>query len=137
MSEQYQIVVVEDNPGDLYLIKRAIAQAGIDCALTSFTTGARAIDYINDPSSPIPRLMLLDINLPIADGAAVLRQVRSSPSWRAIAVLAFTSSHAPADVERINGLGVEAYIVKPSSLDGFMKIGGIVSEWLDRGAAHA
>lgn len=132
MGDRFQVLVVEDNRADLSMIKRAIQEAGIDCDVANFTDGADAIAFIKDTDSRVPDLVVLDLNLPAIEGASVLNAIRASPRWVEAPVLVFTSSAAPADLARINILGANAYIVKPSKVEEFVKIGDTIKEWLEK-----
>lgn len=124
------MVVVEDNPTDVFLIKEAIVAHGLDVDLRVFKDGEEAIHLIasldENGDEPCPGLLLLDINLPRTDGLEVLGRLRGSKRCAHIPVIIMTSSAAPSDRERSAALGANAYFQKPTQYDAFLKIGEIL-----------
>jgi DNA-binding response OmpR family regulator len=100
--------------------------------MTGFSDGAEALAFIKEPTSPVPDLLILDINVPGVEGPSILNAVRGNTRWSHIAVFVFTSSRAPADVARVKALGADRYLVKPMDLDGFLQFGQNISAWLEK-----
>ena len=127
-----EILLAEDNPGDVILVKQALEQHHISHQLHVATDGAKALDYVakmgtpNNP--PCPDLMLLDLNLPKVDGPAVLREFRSHENCLLTPVIVVTSSDARKDRQGMAELGVSHYFRKPSDLEAYMKLGEIVRQ---------
>jgi CheY-like chemotaxis protein len=125
----FEILLAEDNQGDVDLVREALKEHDIDCSLTIISDGARAIDLINrmdaDPSAPPLDLLLLDIRLPRRDGQEVLKCLRSSKNYARTPVIIMTGlSFRVLDQEAI---GVDViYFEKPSTLDEFLQLGCIV-----------
>jgi CheY-like chemotaxis protein len=98
--------------------------------------GEKAIQFLAgldaDEAASCPKLMLLDLNLPRADGFEVLERVRSSKRCSQIPVIIMTSSAAPADRDKSTALGASAYFQKPSQYEAFLKIGEIVAHYFHR-----
>ena len=130
-----QILIAEDNRADVFLIREALQRARIDAEIYVAEDGEQAIRYLERAgrqATPVPDLVLLDINLPRYKGGDILRQLRrGGPSAGAI-VMVVTSSNSPADREEMNGLGADAYFRKPSDYGEFMKLGSIVRDLLER-----
>jgi CheY-like chemotaxis protein len=99
-----------------------------------FEDGEAAITYVQqlntDEALACPRLVLLDVNLPRADGFEVLRTLRSSTKCRDIPVIVMTSSAALPDRTTATGLGADAYFQKPTSYDAFLNLGTLATQLL-------
>lgn len=131
-SNTARIVLVEDNPGDVLLVKRALQEKGIAVDLTCFGDGQRALkDLTEQRGQKAPDLILLDLNLPKVEGVDVLEAIRSTPHLADVPVLILTSSASPTDSRRTALLGAARHIIKPSGLDDFLReVGRSVEEVL-------
>ncbi len=128
-----RIVLVEDNPADVYLVKRALRERGIEFEMTWFEDGDKALKALSVDGSQAPDLILLDLNLPKTDGVKVLGTIRAIPELADVPVGIITSSESPADMHRTAALGAARYIKKPSTLDEFMReVGQSVASMLSR-----
>jgi two-component system response regulator len=110
------ILLVEDNPDDVILIRRSLKKAGCRHTVVVAPDGAAAIAYlfpVDQPAPAPPELVLLDLKLPRVDGAEVLRRLRGGVSTRLVPVVVLTSSLEPRDVARSYELGTSSYIRKP------------------------
>jgi CheY-like chemotaxis protein len=119
------ILVAEDNPGDVFLIRRAFQRLGIPHELIIARDGAEALVLVAEAAAGKRQvdLLLLDLNLPRHDGAEVLAAVRRQESMRLTPVILLTSSDSPFDHERCMRLGANRYFRKPSELAAFMELG--------------
>jgi CheY-like chemotaxis protein len=126
-----RIVLVEDNPGDVLLIERALKESGVAFEMTHFKTGDDALDGLGqDPTAP--DIILLDLNTPGSDGFEVLGRLKSTPHLAAVPVAIVTSSRAARDRSRCQRLGAIRYIEKPSNLEDFLTtVGGAVKDILN------
>ena len=122
------ILLVEDDPEDQELSRRALQRSKLHNDLFVVNDGEEALDYLyrrgkyEDPkSSPRPDLILLDLNMPKLDGRAVLERIKSDPKLKSIAVVVLTTSSQEEDILRSYNLGVNSYISKPVRMDGFLK----------------
>lgn len=128
-APSHSILVVEDNPDDLFILKRAFKLAGTPNDLHHAEDGQQAIDYLlgvspyDDRSTyPRPSLVLLDLKLPMKHGLEVLAWIKKQPVCRGIAVIILTSSSEDNDVSRAYDLGANAYLVKPTSAEKLTEI---------------
>ncbi len=119
------ILLVEDNPGDVRLTREAFKELNLTNELHVVTDGAEALDYIyqrgEHGSAPPPDLVLLDLNLPKIDGIEVLKRVKSDPDVKRIPIIVLTSSSAEDDIVESYENYTNAYITKPVEPDQFVK----------------
>lgn len=142
MSSLITILLAEDNPGDVFLVRRALERHGLqDVDLVVVEDGQAAFRYIEavdaDDSRDAPGLALLDLNLPRATGSRILARIRGSRRCGGIPIIIVTSSDSPLDREAAAELGATSYFQKPGDLAGFMQLGQIVRDALDGGHARA
>lgn len=125
---------MEDNKGDVFLIRESIQAASLEAVLHVVQDGEKAIKFFEttdtDPSQPCPSLVILDINLPKKPGREVLNFMRLSRRCAAVPVLVVTSSDSQRDRDEMARLGVNGYFRKPSEYDEFLKLGPIVKDML-------
>ncbi len=114
------ILLIEDNPSDIELTRRAFAKGHITNELVVIEDGGRALDYLFGGESgnglhpdQMPALVLLDLKLPVVDGLDILRRIRGEARTRRLPVVILTSSREDQDVARSYDLGVNSYIRKP------------------------
>lgn len=122
------IFLIEDNPGDVELTKRALKKGHIMNELVVAEDGKEALDYLfntgkyaDQPEHQLPTLTLLDLKLPLIDGLEVLRRIRSSESTRRMPVVILTSSIEEQDLTSSYDLGVNSYIRKPVDFTQFVQ----------------
>ncbi|NGM70005.1 response regulator [Natronolimnobius sp. AArcel1] len=124
-TDTAQILLVEDNPGDVRLTKEAFKQGRIENDLHVVSDGTEALDFLaqqNEYSdAPRPDLILLDLNLPRTDGEEVLLELKADPQLRSIPVIVLTSSRAEEDIARSYELHANAYLTKPVDPDEFIE----------------
>jgi CheY-like chemotaxis protein len=137
----FQVVVVEDNPADVDLLKYALESAEVDCSLTVFDKGADARAYFQRQekygSTLAPDLAILDLNLPQYDGIEILEAMRANPAFAELPVAILSSSSSPRDRARIEAYRVSRYITKPPDLDEYLRIGFTVKQLLDESEERA
>jgi CheY-like chemotaxis protein len=133
-----KIALIEDNPGDVMLIKMALQENGIDYELTQFESGAEAIRILCAPvvsaEQPlIPDAILMDLNTPLTDGFEALSKLRQNPRLAQVPIAILTSSAAERDKNRAALQGVP-YIEKPSELAAFLSsVANAVRNMLSQG----
>jgi two-component system, chemotaxis family, response regulator Rcp1 len=127
-----RILLVEDNAGDVFLVRRALEKRGLRPDFTVARDGEEAIrllDQAAERSAPDqPELVLLDLNLPKINGVQILYHLRHTPAFADTPVIVITSSDSPADRERAMALGANIYFRKPTDLDSFMQFGRVVED---------
>jgi two-component system, response regulator len=114
------ILVVDDNPDDLFLTKRLLLKAGARNGIVPLTGGAEAITYLKAAalSEPQPGLVFLDIKMPDVDGFEVLHWARKQRLLRGLAIYMLSGSDEPQDRQRAADLGANGYLVKhPTHLE--------------------
>jgi len=133
------ILLVEDNPDDIFFNKMACQRTGIHHPINIVTDGQAAIDYLSGKGPyadrvmhPLPRLMFLDINLPKRNGHEVLQWVRAQPELKVLPIVMLTTSNQPSDIERAYRLGATSYSLKQSNLVSFGEsIRTILKYWFE------
>lgn len=125
-SRPIEILMVEDNPGDVRLAREAMKEAKLGNCLNVVNDGVEALAYVRREGRyadvPRPDLILLDLNLPRKDGREVLAELKSDPDLRKIPVVVLTTSHAHQDIERSYDLHANCYITKPVDFVQFMRV---------------
>ncbi|AGB36362.1 response regulator [Natronococcus occultus] len=123
--EPAQLLLVEDNPGDVRLTREAFKQGRIDNDLHTVSDGSDALDFLRQrgeyEDAPRPDLVLLDLNLPRKDGEEVLAELKDDPELQSIPVIVLTSSRAEEDIARSYELHANAYLTKPVDPDEFIE----------------
>jgi two-component system response regulator len=123
---QSTVLLVEDNPDDLELALNALNRGGLASRIDVARDGAEALDYLfrrdayadRNPADH-PKVIMLDIKLPLVDGIDVLKAIRADPQTRAIPVVMLTSSAEDRDLKACYDLGANSYIVKPVDIKQF------------------
>lgn len=126
-SETQLILFVEDSDDDFFAAERAFKKAGLRNSIRRMTTGDQAVDYLfhrgefSQPNtSPLPGIILLDLNLPGLDGRDVLRMIKADLNLRKIPVIVLTTSNAEKDIEQCYLDGANTYVQKPVELKDFI-----------------
>ena len=125
-DEVMQILLVEDNPGDIRLTQEALKEGSIKNVLNVVKDGVEALDYLKKKgkfmNNPTPDIILLDLNLPRKDGREVLAEIKSDEYLKLIPVIILTTSDADQDILRSYKLHANCFITKPVDLDQFIFI---------------
>ncbi len=120
------ILLVEDNPGDVRLTKEALKDAKVLNEIYVARDGVEAMQFVHREGSfanvPMPDLILLDLNLPRKDGREVLAEIKKDPKLQHIPVVVLTTSKADEDIIKTYNLHANAYITKPVDLNRFVEI---------------
>jgi chemotaxis family two-component system response regulator Rcp1 len=121
-----EILLVEDNPGDVRLTREALAEAKVRNNLAVTSDGVEALAYLRREApytdATRPDLVLLDLNLPRKDGREVLAEIKADPDLRRLPVVVLTTSTAEQDILESYNLYANCYITKPVDLDQFLAI---------------
>lgn len=120
MNPKATILLVEDDPNDVFLMQRALMRAEIANPLNIAGDGQEAINYLSGAGQyadrtqyPLPSLIFLDLKLPYKNGFEVLQWIRSQPALDSILVLVLTSSSEERDIQQSYRLGARSFLVKP------------------------
>jgi CheY-like chemotaxis protein len=120
------LLLIEDNSGDIRLIKEVFKESNLEGNLHVVTDGEQAIAYLAKEGefkdAPKPNLIFLDLNLPKKDGREVLSEIKNNDELKYIPVVVFTSSEADQDIKKSYGLHANCYIVKPFDFDQYNQI---------------
>jgi chemotaxis family two-component system response regulator Rcp1 len=135
-SQPIEILLVEDNPGDVRLTQEALRDAKVHNHMETMPDGVEAMAFLREEGryarSPRPDLILLDLNLPRKSGLEVLQEVKADADLRRIPVVVLTTSQAEQDIIKSYDLHANAYITKPVVLDQFLGVvKGIEDFWLE------
>jgi two-component system response regulator len=130
-----EILLVEDNPGDVRLTQEALVELKVRHVLHVVTDGEAALEFVfrrgRYSKAVRPDLILLDLNLPRRNGREVLEQIKQDSDLKLIPVLVLTTSGSPLDVRAAYSLHANSYIVKPRDLDKFWEVASAIEEfWL-------
>jgi len=139
-EQKFQILLVEDNPGDIYLFRQALKGAGLNFELTVIEDGAEALAFAKRDGkyagSPVPDLAVLDVNLPKIQGTEVLGAMRRNEELARVPVALMTSSATPGDQAISKEFNVTRYIMKPLDLEDFLQIGNVLKQLLLERSPH-
>ncbi|MBA3937734.1 MAG: response regulator [Planctomycetes bacterium] len=126
MSDVPKVMIIDDNRGDLLLITETLAECHDAVEVEAVQNAVQAYEYFRElkrrDAATRPRLILLDLNMPIYRGTEVLYYLKHDADFKAIPIIVFTSSAAPNDRMECEMLGVDEYIPKPMELAGFKQI---------------
>jgi CheY-like chemotaxis protein len=134
------ILLVEDNEDDVFLMKRAIKEAGIVNRLSLAEDGQTAIDYLSGADEysdrekfPMPTVVFLDLKMPRKSGYDVLKWIRGNEALKGLVVVMLTSSEEPRDISRAYREGANSYLVKPPTGDDLVGLAKAFKlYWLER-----
>jgi two-component system, chemotaxis family, response regulator Rcp1 len=132
---QFDILLVEDNPGDVLLTREAFREGRLAHRLWTVQDGEEALQFLRQTGefsdAPRPDVILLDLNLPKKDGRELLAEMKSDDSLRQIPVIVLTTSEAEQDIWRAYKLHANCYLTKPIEVDEFIrKIRSLEEFWL-------
>jgi CheY-like chemotaxis protein len=121
-----EILLVEDNPGDIRLIVEVLKEGKIHNNLSVVEDGEQALAYLRREGSYhdaiVPDIILLDLNLPKINGTEVLAEIRKDPQLKHIPVIILTTSEAEQDILKAYDLHANCYITKPVNLEQFLTV---------------
>ncbi len=135
MGRTIEILLVEDNPGDIRLTKEALREAKVCNRIHAVYDGKEALAFLNRESGyinvPCPDLILLDLNLPKKDGREVLASIKANEKIRRIPVVVLTTSKSEEDIIKSYELQASCYVTKPVDLDQFLQVVKSIADfWL-------
>jgi len=128
-----EVLLIEDNAGDIRLTQEALKESNLLVHLSIARDGEEAMAFLQRQgafaSSPIPDLILLDLNLPKKDGREVLQEIKADARLKRIPVVVLTTSQADSDILTTYGFHANCYITKPVDMDQFIKIVKMLEEF--------
>ncbi len=135
IGKPIEILLVEDNPGDVRLTQEALKEGKVLNKLHTVEDGIEALAFLNQEGSyadaPRPELILLDLNLPKKDGRDVLAEIKGNGDLKRIPVVVLTTSRSEQDILKSYDLNANCYITKPVDLDQFISVVRSINEfWL-------
>lgn len=123
------VLIVENDPNDVLLIKRAFRRAELDIPIQVVKSGEEAIDYLSGAPPfderqlfPLPVMLVVDLKMPRVSGFDVITWVRAQPKLKRLPIVVLTSSRDATDVERAYEAGASSYLVKPVAFDALQKM---------------
>jgi len=135
VSKPIDILLVEDNPGDVRLTREALKEGKIKNNLFVTSNGVEALEFLKQEGEYTdairPDLILLDLNMPRMDGRELLEKIKQEPDLRRIPVVILTTSKSEEDIVKSYDLHANCYITKPVDLDQFINVVKSVEDfWL-------
>lgn len=131
-------LIIEDNPGDIELLKLAFKKNKIEGDFVEKEDGQSAIDYLqelkskNNPGS-LPKIVLLDLNLPGKSGHEVLEEIKRDDFFKSMPIIVLTTSDSPDDIQKSYQLYANSYLVKPSDFSQFTEmISALKDYWIQK-----
>lgn len=125
-AKRIEILLVEDNPGDVRLTREALKEGKVINNLHVVTNGVEAISFLKKEGDYIqtvtPDIILLDLNLPKKDGRQVLEEIKNDDKLKKIPVVVLTTSRDEEDILKVYNLHANCYITKPVDLDQFISV---------------
>ncbi|MBV9762120.1 MAG: response regulator [Acidobacteriaceae bacterium] len=133
---RFEVLLVEDNPGDVYLTQEAFREGHLPLRLSVVGDGEQAMQYLRRQipfeDATRPDLVLMDLNLPKKDGRELLAELKQDPDLRHIPVIILTTSQSHQDIWRAYKLHANCYLTKPIEVDDFLrKIRSVEDFWLN------
>jgi chemotaxis family two-component system response regulator Rcp1 len=134
-EDAIEVLLVEDNLAEIHLTTEAFAEGSIRPNLKVFRNGVEALEYLRGDShhakASLPKLILLDLNLPKINGRELLAELKQDPDLKSIPVLVLSTSAAPQDIQDCYNLHANCYVVKPSNIEDFARTVRSIEEfWL-------
>src|SRR5882672_5087236 len=138
MSASGPVLLAEDNPDDVLLVRLGFRKAGCGIPIFVVNDGEQAIQYLKGQGKyadrakfPIPGILLLDLKLARLNGFDVLTWIRQRPEWKCLPVIVLTTSHFGKDIEQAYDLGANSFLSKPTDLNEWMSaVRQMIRFWL-------
>lgn len=132
-SKTVNVLLVEDNEGDVVLAKEAFRRISSDINITHIYDGEDVIDYLNSKIITLPDLIILDLNLPGMNGLEILEFIKKTDNIKNIPVVVFTTSNNINDITKCTELKADSYVIKPIDLmEYFDVVSKMNRSWLKK-----
>jgi CheY-like chemotaxis protein len=139
MSSQPTVLVADDDPNDVFFLRRAFQKAGVSCPIVDVPDGEKAISYLTGAEAygdraryPMPSLLFLDLKMPKISGFEVLEWLQKHDGLHNMKIIVLSSSNLPSDMQKARSLGAHDYRVKPADIDDMINmVKDIASQWLN------
>ncbi len=120
------ILVAEDDADDRFLLETAFKENGFTETLCFVENGIEVIEYLQKAETrkditPLPTLILLDLNMPKKDGREVLKELKQNPAFKQIPIIIFSTTQNETEVKRCYELGADSYMMKPDTYENLLK----------------
>jgi CheY-like chemotaxis protein len=137
MKPAKTILLVEDNPDDVFIFQKVLRTARVANPVNVVTDGQEAVNYLSATEKyadrekyPVPFLIFLDLKMPYLDGFDVLKWIRTQPGLQSLVVVVLSGSEQPSDHRQAYALGARSYLVKPPAPEEIRQfIGSMESHW--------
>ena len=118
MKHLINVLLVEDDADDIELLKKALDDNGVNYSLEEITAGDGVLRYLKNHRR-VPDVIVMDLNLPKVHGKDVLREIKTHERFKNVPLLVLTTSKSREDIDYTSRWGVDAFITKPTTIDGF------------------
>ena len=135
-KKRFDILLVEDNPADVYLIRECLTDRGIIPHLHVVSDGDEALKFLEKKQpfedKPSPKLVILDLNLPKMSGFQVLGFIKSDKRFKTIPVIILSTSNSISDISQSYSLHANCYVAKPKDLEDFSRVVSSIEDfWIE------
>jgi CheY-like chemotaxis protein len=130
------ILIAEDDADDRFLLQAAFEENGFQDKLHFVENGVEVLEYLylleKDDQTPLPKFILLDLNMPKKDGREVLKELKQHPKFKKIPVVIFSTTNNEQEMHRCYESGANSYITKPNSFENLLKtVAALRSYWMN------
>ncbi len=135
LEQKHCILLADDDTDDQFMLKEAFSSLNSDTEIVTVENGEELLDYLNlkgkynNASLPIPKIILLDLNMPKIDGRQCLKVIKANPDFSKIPIIIFSTSNNPEDISQSYELGANSYIIKPYSYNELVGIIDIINKY--------
>lgn len=124
--DNHCILIADDDVDDQYMINQAFITLNFDVEIKTTNDGVELLDYLHKrdkyTDAALPRVILLDLNMPRKDGRECLKEIKSDPKLSKIPIVVYSTSNSPDDIEYCYAEGASSYIVKPYSFKELLEV---------------
>ena len=128
LNEENMILMIDDSADDFEFARKSFLKSGLNHALKHINNGPEALDYLlrrgayaGLAGQPLPRMILLDLNMPLMEGTEVLKAIKADPITQNTPIIMLSSSVDGSDIKKCYELGADSYIAKPVSINGLLR----------------